>query len=270
MRHDIDMLATETDSGVSGETGPSVLGRAFRVLDSLPPDGTGITLTDLAMASEVPKGSLHRMLGQLLELEVLRREGDQYRLGRHLFALTRRTDPDHPLREAAMPFMLELQAKTSRTVHLAVLDGTDVLYVERVGDTRSSTLPTRAGDRMPSYCTGLGKALLAFCATPETVEHVLGSGLRRRTPRTLSMPGLLARDLRRTRAAGFAQDREESVPGLSCVAMPIPGPDGAVAALSVSGATSRDNDGLPRQLRFLHAASEGIARALETPVSIPA
>jgi IclR family acetate operon transcriptional repressor len=254
----------------AADTGPSVLGRAFCVLDCLPRDGSGITLTDLAVASGVPKGSLHRMLGQLLELEVLRRESDLYLLGRHLFALTRRTDPDHPLREAAMPHMLELQARSARTVHLAVLDHSDVLYVERVGDSKAVSLPTRAGDRMPAYCTGLGKALLAFCATPATVESVLGSGLPRRTPRTLSMPGLLARDLKRTRVAGFAQDREESVPGLSCVAMPIMGPDGAVAALSVSGAAIRENDGLAHLLRLLHTATAGIARGLQAPLSIPA
>jgi DNA-binding IclR family transcriptional regulator len=210
------------------------------------------------------------MLGQLLELDVLRREGDLYRLGRHLFELTRRTDPDHPLREAAMPYMLQLQARTGRTVHLAVLDGADVLYVERVGDRRSATLPTRAGDRMPAYCTGLGKALLAFCAPPDTVERVLGSTLNRRTPRTLSMPGLLARDLQRTRTAGFAQDREESVLGLSCVAMPISDATGTVAALSVSGPAWRDREGLAVQLRPLHTAAEGISQALAEALPISA
>jgi IclR family acetate operon transcriptional repressor len=261
------MAATATPSS---DAGPTVLGRAFLVLDVLPPDGSGITLTDLAAASGVPKGSLHRMLGQLLALDVLRRDGDLYRLGRHLFTLTRRTDPDHPLREAALPHMLELQARTSQLVHLAVLDDADVLYVERVGDQRMTGLPTRAGQRMPAYCTGLGKALLSFCAPPETVQRVLSSGLPRRTPRTLSMPGLLARDLRRARTDGFAQDLEESIPGMSCVAMPISGPSGAIAAISVSGASGRGPDNLRRNLQLLRTATAGISRALDVLEPIPA
>lgn len=263
-------MASSATPSSSTDTGPTVLGRAFLVLDVLPPDGTGLTLTDLAAASGVPKGSLHRMLGQLLALDVLRRDGDLYRLGRHLFTLTRRADPDHPLREAALPHMLELQARTGKLVHLAVLDDADVLYVERVGDRRMTALPTRAGQRMPAYCTGLGKALLSFCAPPETVHRVLSSGLPRRTPRTLSMPGLLARDLRRVRTAGFAQDLEESIPGMSCVAMPISGPTGAVAAVSISGSMSRDSGTLNRNLRLLHTATHDISRALQLADPIPA
>jgi DNA-binding IclR family transcriptional regulator len=247
------------------EPGPSVLARAFAVLDALPSDGAGITLTDLARKVEIPKGSLHRLLGQFLVLEVVRREGDLYYLGRHLFDLTRFLAPDSRLRQAAMPHMVELFNRVGETLHLGVLADLDVLYVERLAAVESPRWPTRVGQRMPAYCTGLGKALLAFCRTEDTIDRVVHAPMPRRTPHTLGMPGMFMQDLSRVRERGFAHDREEALAGLTCVAVPVMGPAGPVAAISISMSTTTSRTRNERHLQLLTLTANNIGKALRTP-----
>jgi DNA-binding IclR family transcriptional regulator len=244
------------------DASPSVLARAFKVLDALPADGTGVTLTDLARKVEIPKGSLHRLLGQFLVLNVVRRDGDLYYLGRHLFDLTRFLAPDTRLRQAAMPHMVELYNRVGETLHLGVLADLDVLYVERLAGTESPRWPTRVGQRMPAYCTGLGKALLAFCRTENVVERVVRAPMPRRTPHTLGMPGMFMQDLTRVRERGFAHDHEEAVAGLTCVAVPVHGPRGPVAALSISTSTATSRSKTERHLQMLTVTATNISRSL--------
>jgi IclR family acetate operon transcriptional repressor len=246
----------------SPDLAPSVLSRAFAVLDALPGDGTGITLTDLARKVEIPKGSLHRLLGQFLSLEVVRREGDLYYLGRHLFDLTRFLAPDTRLRQAAMPHMVELYNRIGETLHLGVLADLEVLYVERLAKAESPRWPTRVGQRMPAYCTGLGKALLAFCRTDSAVERVVHAPMPRRTPHTLGMPGMFMQDLSRIRERGFAHDREEAMAGLTCVAMPVMGRSGPVAAISISTSTASSRAKTEHHLQMLSATATSISKAL--------
>jgi DNA-binding IclR family transcriptional regulator len=92
---------------------------------------------------------------------------------------------------------------------------------------------------MPAYCTGVGKALLAF-SPPEVLRAVVEAGLARRTPHTVVLPGLLEREIKTVRARGLAYEHEESTPGIVCVASPVLGPDRrAVAAISIAGWASR-------------------------------
>lgn len=240
----------------------SVLARAFTVLDCLPTNGGGITLTQLSELTGVPKGSLHRMLAQLVALEVLRREEDRYHLGRHLFSLTRCADPDVRLREAALPHMVELHEQTRATIHLGVLDGVDVLYVERLGKTGRTNYPTRIGHRMPAYCTGLGKAMLAYSRSSAPIEQVIARGLVRRTPRTISMPGIFLKELRRTREDGHACDREEAFVGLNCLAAPIMDDSGPIAAMSLSMNGSAEQNS--RNVNLLINAAQQITRSLRS------
>jgi DNA-binding IclR family transcriptional regulator len=249
----------------SPDPGPSVLARAFAVLDALPSDGAGITLTDLARKVEIPKGSLHRLLGQFLALEVVRREGDLYHLGRHLFDLTRFLAPDTRLRQAAMPHMVELYNRVGETLHLGVLADLDVLYVERLAKVETPRWPTRVGQRMPAYCTGLGKAMLAFARTDSAVERVVHAPMPRRTPHTLGMPGMFMQDLSRVRERGFAHDREEALAGLTCVAVPVMGAKGPVAALSISTSTATSRAKTERHLQLLTATAASISSTLRHP-----
>jgi DNA-binding IclR family transcriptional regulator len=115
---------------------------------------------------------------------------------------------------------------------------------------------------MPAYCTGVGKALLAF-GPPERLAAVLAAGLPRRTPRTVIAPGLLRSELETVRRRGIAEEHEESAPGIACVAAPVLGPDGhAVAALSITGWANRLNT--HRLAPAVRTAALGLSRALRS------
>jgi DNA-binding IclR family transcriptional regulator len=136
-----------------------------------------------------------------------------------------------------MPYLEEMYEATHENVHLAVVEGTDSLFLEKLTGHRSMIIPTRPGARLPAYCTATGKALLAY--GPECgLAGVLSQGLRRRTPRTIVLPRLLQEDLVRTRARGYAVNWEEAEVGVSAVAAPIFGAGTVpVGAISVTGAT---------------------------------
>jgi DNA-binding IclR family transcriptional regulator len=255
----------------SGELNtPSVLGRAFHVLDAFSDDADGITLTALAHRTGMPKGSLHRMLSQLVEFGVLERVGDSYFLGLHLFELAKQVPLQSRLREVALPYMMDLYEGAHETIHLGVLDDLEVIYVERLGGHRQVRCATRVGGRMPAYCTGLGKAMLAF-SPGELIRRVVDAGLKPLTPHTIRLPGLLVQDLLRSREQGYAVDREEAVVGVTCVAAPVTREGRPIAAISVTGPSSRTN--VARLGRTVVAAAQSISRSLaeyEAPNRIPA
>ncbi|WP_406502799.1 IclR family transcriptional regulator [Streptomyces sp. NBC_01602] len=139
-----------------------------------------------------------------------------------------------------MPFLQDLYERTHETVHLGVLEGHEVVYVAKIGGHRQAKAPSRTGGRMPVHCTAIGKVLLAHAGEDEQVA-VLTAPLERRTPHTVIAPGLLRRQLVKAVETGVAYEREESTPGLLCVAAPVLPPDGrtAVAAISVTGPVGR-------------------------------
>jgi DNA-binding IclR family transcriptional regulator len=250
----------------------SVLGRAFGLLDAFAGSAAGrtltaefartpeLTLTELSQRTGVPKGSLHRLLGQLVALDVVERTGNHYRLSLHMIELAALSPWLSQLRETALPFMIELHEATRQTIHLGVLRDTDVVYVERIRGHLSLNCPTRVGGRMPAYCTGLGKSLLAF-ANKQVTARVLSTGLKRRTPYTIAAPGLLLRDLERTAGEGAAFDREEAMLGLVCVAAPVLIDNHAVAAISVSGRAAEIQR--PRLSHQVRDTAQKAAAALE-------
>ncbi|MBB3044023.1 IclR family transcriptional regulator [Nocardioides soli] len=214
---------------------PSVLSRAFALLGCFPTDGTSLGVTELARRSGMPKATTHRMLQEMIKLGVVDRTGTGYQIGMRLFELGQLANEVRTLRDRALPRLDHLRERTGATVHMVVLDQTDVVYLEKLVGPRGPRVPTRPGGRMPAYCTGLGKAILAHSST-DKVQAVLDAGLERRTPRTITMPGLLIRELATAREMGVAFEWEESTVGLVCAASPVLDARGLpVAAISVAG-----------------------------------
>ena len=206
----------------------AVLG-AFRAGD----DAVGAA--ELARRTGLPKSTVHRIMGDLVRAGLLERHDRKVSLGLALFEIGQRVPRQRVLRDAAIPFMSDLREATRQTVHLAVLDGREVVYVEKLTTPGGPPLPSAVGGRFPATATGVGKAILAFSPSA-IVEPLLSELLPRLTERTIAAPGLLSRELRRIHRDGVAYDREESGPGVTCVASPVLGPGGhAIAALSLSG-----------------------------------
>ncbi|MPY81324.1 MAG: IclR family transcriptional regulator, partial [Actinophytocola sp.] len=141
--------------------------------------------------------------------------------------------------DAARPHLADLREATRNTVHLAVLEGSEVVYLDILRGPDAPTLPSRVGGRFPAHATGVGKAILAF-SDHEAVARVIDAGLHRVGRRTITSPAVLRRQLAKIRTEGVAFDREESGIGVVCVASPLIDAKGrAVAAISLSGWSNR-------------------------------
>jgi len=244
----------------NGRTASSVLERAFSLLEVLGSDGASLGLAELARRAGLPKATAYRLANQLIDLHVLERTGQEYQLGLKLFELGNSVARQRELREAALPFMEDLYEATHETIHLGVLDDVEVLYVEKIAGRRTCTVPTTLGARKPLYCTGLGKAILAY-STPQLLEAVIQNGLPRRTQYTITDPHRLQVELTRAAETGVTYDREEFEIGITCVASPLLNRAGrAWAAISVTGPTTRFRP--ERTASAVRTAALGLTRVL--------
>lgn len=222
-----------------------VLDRAINILEFIGGQSSGEAgLPELSAAMKLHKTTTHRIAHVLESRGLLRRglDSNRYRLGLHLYDLGCQALDHVSIRDEARPLMTRVAFEVGETVHLAVLDRAEVLYIERVEAQRSMTMGSKLGARNPVYCTALGKAMLAY--SPE-VDHVLaGCRLEARTRNTITNVLALKRELERIRDCGYALDDEEIEDGIRCVAAPIlDSADHAVAAISVSGPSSRITPG---------------------------
>lgn len=220
------------------EGGLASVSKALLLLESLNAAEAPAGVSALARSTGMPKSTAFRLLAYLEESGFVERAGKAYQLGRRLFELGNNVDYCRPdgVRDVALPFMTDLHTRTGMTVHLGVLEGTDVVYLEKIHGLRTSPVRTAVGGRSPASCTALGKALLAFSDRSQ-LRAVVEKGLASRTQYSIRQPGMFMQQVQEVRRTAIAFDREESHLGLSCVAAPIVVAGRAVAALSVSGPT---------------------------------
>jgi len=198
----------------------SVGDRLLLILDTVAAAPGEIGLSELARQTGMKKATVHRLATDLVEHRMLERGGYGYRLGLHLFELGQHVPASRRLRATALPHMSDLLTATGEMVQLGVLDGTEIVYVEKLTGRHSIPAPSAVGTRLPAYCTGLGKAMLAFseeCA----VERVLAAPMPARTGTTITDPVRFRRELDRIRETGVAYDREGGTRGIVCVASAI-------------------------------------------------
>jgi DNA-binding IclR family transcriptional regulator len=195
-------------------------GRSWRSCSRSRTDDHGVSLAELQRRTGLPKGTLHRVVGDLVDVHLLDRTDHGYRLSVQVFQLGMRATVERGLLEVATPFMEDLYERTHETVNLGVSTAIRIVYVAKIGGHRQVTAPSRIGGRLPLHCTAIGKALLAF-SPPELFIRVVEEGLDRRTPRTITAPGLLRQQLDRVVETGVAFEYEESAVGLACVAAPV-------------------------------------------------
>src|SRR5699024_9032436 len=235
----MDPVDTSTFGEGMGHGANSVLGKARLILEAFALDDVELSLTELARRTGISKASVHRLAQELLEWGMLERSGQEYRLGMRAFELGSRVPRFRVLRDAARPFMESLHLEFKETVHLAVLDGLEVLYLEKIAASTRATQPSRIAGRMPLHCTATGKVLLAFSSST-LIEGLLQRKLERLTPSTIVAPGLLVDHLRNVKTSGFAVEREETAAGYCSVAVPVFGPNRLLlGALSITAPTFR-------------------------------
>lgn len=238
----------------------SVLGKAMLVLDAFTPDDAGIGFAELQRRTGLPKGTLHRVAGNLVAAQLLTRIDGDYHLGSYLFELGMRASVERTLLEVATPFLEDLYERTHETVHLGLREGAEVVYVAKLGGHRQARSPSRIGGRQPVHATAIGKALLAWADESDRIA-VLSGPLERRTARTITAPGRLRQQFDRVREEGVAFEFEEGTAGLVCVAAPVlDSTDRPLAAISVAGPVTRFRPA--DHATSVRAAAAGIAATL--------
>lgn len=215
--------------------------RVLEVLKVLAASGPH-SMGDLADQLDVPKSSMHALLRTMqhygwLELDAT---GKRYGLGVHsLLVGSAYVDSDDVVTRTA-PILDTLAEKTGETVHLGRLEGNDVVYMAKRESIHPLRMFSAVGRRLPAYSTALGKCLLATLPDDEIAGH-LPSTLEATTPKTITDPDELLKDIRRARARGYAIDAEETAVGLECFAIALPHAP-TQDAISISVPVSRLED----------------------------
>ncbi|TQJ37944.1 IclR family transcriptional regulator [Streptomyces sp. SLBN-115] len=214
---------------------PSMMERVTLIMDLFTRPQTHLTLETVSRRTHLPRSTTHRILDQLVRLDWLRHTVAGYTLGTRALGLGGREIGHSALRAAAAPHLLDLAVRTRMVVHLAVLDGPDIYYLDKVGGRAAVDIPSKVGGRAIAHCTGLGKAMLAWLS-PEEIDARYAQVIERRTHHSIGRLDQLHRELGLVRRRnGLAIDRGECFPDLGCVGLALCGPEGPVGAISVVG-----------------------------------
>lgn len=246
----------------------SVTARVLAILGAFDVAHPTLTLSDIARRTGLPLTTVHRLVGELVTWRALSRSPDGgYTVGVRLWEAGLLSPLHTRLREVAVPFLQDLHSSVRENVHLAVRDGDEALYVEKVTGHRSVPIISRVGGRLPMHATGVGKALLAF-QPPAFITSFLRQPMARCTPYTITEPGRLARETAAVRQRGWAQTREEMTLGSCSVAVPVLGADGtAVASLGI--VVHSLGAALERLVPALRGAADQVAGQLAATVDDP-
>ncbi|PWH19938.1 MAG: IclR family transcriptional regulator [Ardenticatenia bacterium] len=216
--------------------------RTLRLLSMLS-DGKRRTLTELSEAIGLSSSTTFRILVTLERNRYVERDGQSgyYQLGLACLELAQAYHIGSDIRQAALPELEKLRDETKETVHLAVLDKMEVVYIEKLsGLCAVQVMSSRVGGRLPAYCTGLGKVLLAYSDPQRVRAHFEQTGLVPYTAATIQKVDDLMAHLEEVRRQGYALDRGEHEAEVRCVAAPVfDGTGEVVAAISVAGPAGR-------------------------------
>ena len=241
------MSSALADRQYAGQPPTGILRRAALILDVFAERaGTGpagLNLTQVAAATGLPPASVHRALEQLVSLGWLHREGMEYRLGMRLAALGSAAVTDEALRLAALPVLRRLHQQTGCVVQLGILEGDEVMYLERIGGESVPAIKSRVGSRIPARRSTIGTALLAQDSSSSAVDREVAEVDRSR----------------------IAYRRDGCLEGFACLAAPV-GPEGRgrAAAISVFGQARRIE--ADRHVRpALQSAAAAVWQRLNSP-----
>lgn len=229
--------------GAEGHTDGTV-GKALGVLDMVAAAGRPVRFSELLAQGGFPKATLYRFVQTLTHQGMLAFDPDRgtYALGVRLVRLAHAAWTQSSLAPLARRHLDALSAEVGETIHLAQLDLGQVLYVDKRNAARPVEMFSQAGKVGPAYCTGVGKAMLAFLGKGALEQALARQPFHRFTDQTLDTAERLVAELGAIRTRGYALDREEHEPGIICIALPILTKAGRViGALSVTSTTARSS-----------------------------
>jgi DNA-binding IclR family transcriptional regulator len=231
-----------SEEKIGGRYNIRALDRAFRIL-SLLTDGEPRSLQELSDGIDLSVSTTFRLLATLTYYRYVQRDERtfQYRLGLSCLELAKAYYEGNDLRRIALPELEALRDDCKETVHLAILDKMEIVYLEKLSGLYAiGLMGSRVGGRSPAYCTGVGKVLLAF-ENPQVIRDYFKSHkLNRFTEATITDPEVLMKELDEIRCQNYGLDRGEHENEVRCVAAPIfDMRNFVIAAISVSGPDTR-------------------------------
>ncbi len=219
----------------------SSVATAIRLLKAFSEDEVEIGISAMARRLGVAKSTVHRLAVTLVSEGLLEqdRENGKYQLGIALFRLGALVRRRMNVSNEARPYLFDLREKTGETVHLALLDGHEIMYVYNLESPHAIRMRSDIGVRKPAHCTAEGQAILAF-QPPEVVDAIVAAGLAPRTANTITSPEKFLKALALVRQRGWAIEDEESETGMVGIAAPIRNDAGdVVAAVGIAGPVMR-------------------------------
>jgi IclR family transcriptional regulator, KDG regulon repressor len=246
----------------AAESPSTSVDRTIAILEAVGARAAGMSNAEISRKLRIPKSSASYILRALERHGYLRRDGGgKYRLGLKVLNLGRGALSGVDVRQVAQPIMRALVEHVHITSHLAILDGTQAVYVERVESPGFIKMDTWVGRRMEIYSTSVGKALVAHL--PEARVHAIlrERGMKKRTPMTITSPARFLKELEQVRERGYAFDDEENSAGVRCVAVPVFNAAGEVeAALNITGTTQQVNrETLPRIIDLVRDSARRVS-----------
>jgi len=251
--------------------GVSTLIKALRILEAVANDNE-ISITDISERFAINKSTVYRFLDTFKKLGYVKQNpsNDKYSLTLKLFELGSKSVERMDLITEARPVIEELSKLTEETIHLAALDEESVVYLDKIDSLHLLRMFSHIGRRAPAYCTGLGKALLAWASDDIIGKALSKDKIVKHTENTLTEPSQLLKAFEEIRAQGYAIDNEEHEIGIKCAAAPIRDRTGnVVAAISVSCPVQRlDDERMNNFIKNVMLAAENISVRLGCGASV--
>ncbi|MFT4471440.1 IclR family transcriptional regulator [Arthrobacter sulfonylureivorans] len=241
--------------------GRSALSRVMQILAAFDVDAVFLTVSQLSVRSGLALATTHRLVAEMEQYGLLERQLDKtYRLGVRLWEIACRTPGALGLREIAKPYLQEVQARVRQHTQLGILEGYEVLFLERLSARDAVVNVTLVGGRLPLHASSSGLVLLAH-SDAEFQDEVLAGDLFRYTDQTVQTPESLRSLLQQIRRDGYACGRGYIHPEARGIAVPIRGVNDLVVA-AVSVVVPNDDAPITGLVRLLQAAAQGIGKDL--------
>jgi len=241
--------------------GKSVTARALALLGAFDSEHPRLTLSDMARRAGLPVATAHRLIAELQEWGALQRSGQEYLIGHRLWQLGLLAPTHQNFAELAAPYMQDVLFVTQNVVNLFILEGHQMLLLERMSGTRVGAPFRRVGDYLPLHASAAGKVMMAF-GSPELLTAGL-EHLEQLTEHTITSAAQLRAEVAQARENGYATTREEAGKQNFGIAVPVMSPNGrCIAALGV--VTLERPASIGAVVPVLRIAARSIARRLGT------
>lgn len=245
------------------KTGETMISRVVRVLTAFHGADLHLSVAEIARRSGLPMPTTHRLVNELVRWRLLERGPDRrVRIGLRLWELAVRSSPQLLLRDKALPFMEDLQAAVKQHTHLSVLDGTDVIYLERLSARSGAVNIARVAGRMPAAISSPGLVYAAFSG-PQVHDAILAAIPKPLTPYTPTRPEQLEAAVAEARRTGVAVAHGWIHPQATGLAVPVRGADGQVLA-ALSLVVPRESGLVTSAVPALRATAHGISRSVRS------